>query len=785
MLKFFRRLRGRSLSEVRFRGTQALTVFAERLRLRISPQHGYQVGHIGPDELLSGVSLTLSMLGGRTQEPEAIVKALIDTDSNALNLLRSRSRQLHAGWLQILGLPDVAIGSIPNWHCDATTGLITPKVHWSRIPYLDSTVVGDHKSLWEVNRHQYLFAPAMTWLADGADDDFQLVQRHLSSWLDENPPSVGINWASSLEVAYRAITWCWLLWLLNKAPWDRAVLKRLGVALERSGLHIERYLSVYFSPNTHLTGEALSLFYLGSLLPRSPHAGRWRSKGAAILESWVDRQVHPDGVYREQAALYHRYTAEIYLHYLCVARASKRSVSSDVIRHIHGLFDVLRSMASAGAELPLIGDDDGGQLLPLDQRMPEYVAGVLLAGATALSRPDLVPAGAICPTISYALCGVENTGTLLQGALQCCVPAWRDRYFPDGGIAVLRDDWSSTSAVAVIDAGPHGVLNCGHAHADALSMTLALGPVPILIDRGTATYVGAERNEYRATSSHNTLEFDGESSVTPGGPFQWGQVPWRPVGQMRVYDEVTLFSALAPGHADSARPSLHRRVVAHVPNGVWVVLDQAERPGLQRAMVRWQLAPGLVATRCESVFNIQDATGRPLAEVAVLGAKSLTQSVREVSLRYGHKAPATVIEIVAGSEGRVTTVILPTNGLLPLARMAARLVSGAALCEWADVSGSHQLWAPDASRVPFLAPQGVSAAAQALWLRAPLPWTTNGPVVADLIVALGATELIAAGTEVFVAETPDNAGSDVVVGSSAIGWTILSETTPANTVELP
>ena len=32
--------------------------------------------------------------------------------------------------------------------------------------------------------------------------------------------------------------------------------------------HIERYPSYYFSPNTHLTGEALSLYVVGTALPR-------------------------------------------------------------------------------------------------------------------------------------------------------------------------------------------------------------------------------------------------------------------------------------------------------------------------------------------------------------------------------------------------------------------------------------------------------------------------------------------------------------------------------------
>ena len=54
----------------------------------------------------------------------------------------------------------------------------------------------------------------------------------------------------------------------------------------------------------------------------------------------------------------------------------------------------------------------------------------------------------------------------------------------------------------VIDAGPHGYLNGGHAHADALSVTLTVRGRPFLIDPGTACYtIDPElRDRFRSTS---------------------------------------------------------------------------------------------------------------------------------------------------------------------------------------------------------------------------------------------------------------------------------------------
>lgn len=764
---------------MRFRGSQALGVLGERLRLLCGFGRGYEVGETAPDALLRSLDAVLSNLSGEHQAPSVVVARFAQLDKAAADDLRARSLLLRHGAVQVLGLPPLSVGITPDWHRDAASGLVAPRRHWSRVPYLDAAVVGDHKSLWEVNRHQYLYAPAITWLMDGDAEDFQLVQRHLASWLQENPPSMGVNWASSLEVAYRAMTWCWLLWLLQDAPWDKSLVKRLGSALECSGLHIERYLSVYFSPNTHLTGEALGLFFLGTLLPACRHAERWRAAGGGILQEWLARQVHADGVYAEQATLYHRYTTEIYFQFQRLAQVSGFQTSPGLMHSLHGLFVALRSVATPTGRLPLIGDDDGGQLLPLDQRGPEDAAGLLLAGATALACPELAPAGPRAPLASFVWCGIDQTQATWEAA-QRCQPAWANRLFPQGGWAILRDGWSEGSAVAVIDGGPHGVLNCGHAHADALSMTLSLGRVPLFIDRGTLTYVGAKRDVFRSTASHNTMEFDGESAVSPRGQFHWGPVPERPTTALKEFGPVTIFSGMAEGHAGTHRPSRHRRLVAHSKEGAWVVADSGRRAGLAIAQVRWQLAPGLLAMAEGTVLRIVDRSGRSLAYVAAPGAKSLQRSVREVSLCYGHKTTATVIEIVAGEEASVVTLIVP---LPPKSTINAPRVSrqaGITLSEWADAGGRHQLLVPDSDLVLFEAPGAIRAETRALWLTARVVGDGEaGTFLPSRLIALGARRLAVEGTVDLVTSRPPGKTSDVVASRQGVRWTILSGSDPS------
>src|SRR5207253_8095557 len=50
-----------------------------------------------------------------------------------------------------------------------------------------------------------------------------------------------------------------------------------------SDLHIERFLSTYFSPNTHLLGEGMALFFIGLLCAGIPSARRWQEGGWKII----------------------------------------------------------------------------------------------------------------------------------------------------------------------------------------------------------------------------------------------------------------------------------------------------------------------------------------------------------------------------------------------------------------------------------------------------------------------------------------------------------------------
>ena len=109
----------------------------------------------------------------------------------------------------------------------------------------------------------------------------------LESWWLDNPVQRGINWASALEVAFRALSWTWV-YHLTAADMPEEFRGRFLTELYRHGLHLDANLSVYFSPNTHLLGEAVALHALGALCPFFPGASAWVKRGARIIADQME-----------------------------------------------------------------------------------------------------------------------------------------------------------------------------------------------------------------------------------------------------------------------------------------------------------------------------------------------------------------------------------------------------------------------------------------------------------------------------------------------------------------
>jgi hypothetical protein len=489
--------------------------------------------------------------------------------------------------------------------------------------------------------------------------------------MDANPPKEGVNWASSLEVAYRAIAWLWALELFRGAEALTPVtLQRAVKYLYQHGRHLERYLSWYFSPNTHLTGEALGLFYLGVLLPELRRSARWRALGWSILERELPRQVHEDGVYFEHASYYHRYTVDIYLHAVLLARQNGQQVPPAMLTRLGLAVDHLADLTRPDGTIPLIGDDDGGMLVSLEERRQADVRAALGVASVILGSPEYaaVAGGATAETLW--LLGPAGAARVRAGAkLDGGEPRHLSRLYREGGYAIMRDRWGPGAHHMVVDAGPLGAMNCGHAHSDALSFDLTAFGCPVLVDPGTFTYTTspAERDAFRHSAAHNTVTVDGASASVPNGAFSWEVAADARVERWWTGTATDYFSGSHDGFLRLPDPTVHRRQVLFVRSGYWIVVDTVLPRGdsAHEAVAHFHAAIGSRLTVLDGASArihppCADASARLLFLVAG-DVSSVRWGEDWVSPVYGTKSLAPSIRVTSHGAGRrdIVTLLVP------------------------------------------------------------------------------------------------------------------------------
>jgi Heparinase II/III-like protein/Heparinase II/III N-terminus len=404
-----------------------------------------------------------------------------------------------------------------RWRRDYVHQIETGTPYFRRIPYLDFARVGDHKYIWELNRHQHLLVLAQAYRLTGRAAYLQEAQTQVTHWLAENPPLRGINWTSALEVAFRALSWVWLDTMAGTSLPDD--FRRLfSNALYLHGCFLERNLSIYFSPNTHLLGEAVALHTLGTLYPGLPHGRRWQVLGSKLVEEQMKRQVRDDGSHFEQSTHYHVYALDMFRWHESLAETSTQY--KDKLRR---MAEYLAALVGSGERIPLIGDDDGGRLFhPYGQR-------------------------------SW--------------------PTRRDnhsRLFPDSGSAIM----AAEDIQIVVKAGGFGPGSAGHSHSDVLSLVCRRGPNWWLVDSGTYSYLDPEwRDHFRGSAAHNTIRIDGNDQATPTGPFRW-------VGRPEV--RILQWSSTNEGDSLDAECRysnfVHRRRFVFLKPAVLFVLDLVDGP---------------------------------------------------------------------------------------------------------------------------------------------------------------------------------------------------------------
>ena len=561
-----------------------------------------------------------------------------------------------------------------DWHRDPVHGCRAPRMFWADVPYLDPAS-GDHKIIWELNRHQHWLTLGRAFWLTGDTRYPRRFVAELEGWLGSNAPLTGVNWSSMLELAFRSVSWIWALHFFADGSADVAGDRRDGgtvpwtvdllLGLDRQLTHVEQNLSHYFSPNTHLLGEALALYVAGRVLPELSRSRRRETIGRRVLVDEIARQISEDGGHCERSTHYHRYTLDFYLLALAIARITDDPIAPVFERAAGALAAAARILADASGHAPHIGDDDGGMLMPIAGRAVDDWRDSLASAAALLARPDLRVGPT--PEEPFWLLAHPTLASALDRSREAPVANHvLSAALPDTGYFVSR---SPAGDHLIVDGGPHGYRNAGHAHADALSLTFTRRGLPLLIDPGTACYtIDADlRDRMRSTPLHNTLVLDRRSQSTPRGPFHWSTAADSTVRRWRVNGGFDYFD----GAHDGYLPLTHRRHVLVMHGELLVVADLVSGPEARRrdrheAAVHWHVDPRwrveahahgarLIAGGEQASFHTPHGLVESLcADESGLGWQSPV---------YGRVEPATTIRVTCG--GRVPLWIVSVFGLDP------------------------------------------------------------------------------------------------------------------------
>jgi hypothetical protein len=542
----------------------------------------------------------------------------------------------------VLGSGPVDLGSEIDWHSDFKSGY-----RWPRDFYLDVEVTrldddSDAKVPWEMSRGHELLALARAARAFAEPRYGEELASLWASWLDANPPGVGINWTNAMEVGIRAVNWAWALTTAPEGALDAGLRARILASLRAHGRHLAWNLEG--TPrlrSNHYLADVLGLLVVSAVVEEA-WSRRWARRARAALRREIGRQVGADGLGFEASTGYHGLSLEMFLLAEATAALGGGSLGRDYRERLAAMAAATAALRGADGRIPALGDGDSGRILPISPARPPNQDPQLWMAAGLLGTPrpgGEEGAGELAWTLGLA------AARRALGAPEIGPPA--SARFPDGGVFVLAEG-DTRAVLRCGGVGQNG--NGGHAHNDALSIDLELDGAPLVVDPGTPAYTAdlALRDEARSTRSHNTVQV-GEQEINPIDPDR----PFAMSGRARTWIEewgAERVVGCHDGFRAGGEPVFHRRRVELAPGRVEIT-DELTGPVAECAgTARLHLAPGTVAAPAVAGGLELNREGRPCAVLTFAGAAGHRVRPGWVSDRFGVRADAEVVELDLAGE---------------------------------------------------------------------------------------------------------------------------------------
>jgi hypothetical protein len=475
----------------------------------------------------------------------------------------------------LLARADQLIDQTLEWNRDPRSGYLWPLDYHRDIKLMRSDG-SDVRVVWELNRLGHFITLGRAYAITHDPKYSTAFLQQLRSWNEANPYGRGPNWTCAMEVALRAINLLAAREMFRDSPQldsqANAFLLRL---FQQHGNYIRRNLEFsYIATSNHYLSDVAGLLWLGVMVPTLRDAKQWRDFGLRELLREMDKQVLPDGADFESSTGYHRFVTELFLYSFRLCRENGIAIEEKYWNKLRAMLLYIRAYLRPDGFAPLIGDTDGGQFLPLEQKRADDHAYLLAIGADVLDDPSL------------------------------CEAEPGSKAFPNAGTYIMRHE----DLYLCFNASGAGINGRGsHGHNDALSIEVSAGGRAFIVDPGTYIYTGdlQKRHDFRSTAYHSTVKIDGvEQNTTERDMLFVIGDEARP--RVLWWDEDKII-AEHYGYRRLKNPVTHRRTVSFDKRErSWLIEDEFFGDAVDHVFeVRFHFAPGLEVNTDDTDMEIR------------------------------------------------------------------------------------------------------------------------------------------------------------------------------------
>jgi len=543
----------------------------------------------------------------------------------------------------LLGLGEKESGDHINWHRDPLSGRTWPLDYHADIPLWHNDG-SDIRVLWELNRLGHFITLGRAYALTREEQFAAEFFAQAESWRQQNPVGRGVNWSCAMEVALRAMNLlaAFCLFRDSKNLTEERLLMLLTM-FDQHGVHIHRNLEFsYVATSNHYLSDIVGLLWIAVILPELATAKEWRVWALAEMLREMDKQILADGADYEASTGYHRFVLELLLYSFILCRANDIPIADKYWRKLHQMLVYQRAILRPDGQAPLIGDTDGGQVLPIVSRSANDHAYLLAIGAAVFQDSQFKLPRLEAPPELLWLLGEEGLRNYEQ--LANAKEGISSQAFSDAGTYVLRYDdlFLLFNANGVQHGRP-----ASHRHNDALSVEISACGRAFIVDPGSYVYTADlhERHLFRSTPYHSTVQIDDaeQSTILEEAPFVSGGETSVRVLSWESTPEHDRIVAEHSGYERLAQPVRHRRTISfHKPDRWWLVEDEIIGIGEHKVAARFHFDAGLDVT----VFDYNSVLARDKMSGACLIVCSLDlhqaaePETQFTSRHYGLREPS-------------------------------------------------------------------------------------------------------------------------------------------------